>query len=92
MGFHEGIDNHFSLALTADGGEFLVNPYGRHFGELRARDLLRVDTAGRVLAGDGAVEPTALYIHGNIACTAQTARCAGASATPRPRRTPRDAL
>ena len=66
FGFHEGIDNHFSLALTDDGREFLVNPYGRHFGELRARDLLRVDTDGRVLAGDGEVEPTALYIHGQM--------------------------
>ena len=75
MGFHEGIDNHFSLALTADGGEFLVNPYGRHFGELRARDLLRVDTAGRVLAGDGAVEPTALYIHGRMHAARPELRC-----------------
>jgi len=75
FGFHEGIDNHFSLALTADGGEFLVNPYGRHFGELRARDLLRVDTAGRVLAGDGEVEPTALYIHGRMHAARPDVRC-----------------
>jgi ribulose-5-phosphate 4-epimerase/fuculose-1-phosphate aldolase len=74
-GFHEGIDNHFSLALTADGGEFLVNPYGRHFGELRARDLLRVNTEGRVLAGDGAVEPTALYIHGRMHAARPELRC-----------------
>ena len=43
LGFHEGVCNHFSLALTDDGREFLVNPHGRHFGELRARDLLRVE-------------------------------------------------
>jgi ribulose-5-phosphate 4-epimerase/fuculose-1-phosphate aldolase len=66
LGFHEGVCNHFSLALTDDGREFLVNPHGRHFGELRARDLLRVDVDGRVLAGDGEVEASALYIHGRM--------------------------
>jgi ribulose-5-phosphate 4-epimerase/fuculose-1-phosphate aldolase len=75
FGFHEGIDNHFSLALTDDGREFLVNPYGRHFGELRARDLLRVDTDGKVLAGDGEVEPSALYIHGRLHAARPDLRC-----------------
>ena len=51
LGMHEGICNHFSLAMTEDGREFLVNPLGHHFGELRARDLLRVDVDGRVLSG-----------------------------------------
>jgi ribulose-5-phosphate 4-epimerase/fuculose-1-phosphate aldolase len=75
FGFHEGIDNHFSLALTDDGREFLVNPSGRHFGELRARDLLRVDTDGNVLAGDGTVEPSALYIHGRMHAARPDLRC-----------------
>ena len=75
FGFHEGIDNHFSLALTEDGREFLVNPYGRHFGELRACDLLRVGTDGRVLAGEGEVEPSALYIHGRMHAARPDLRC-----------------
>lgn len=75
LGFHEGVCNHFSLALTDDGREFLVNPYGRHFGELRASDLLRVDIEGRVLAGDGEVEPSALYIHGRVHVARTDLRC-----------------
>jgi ribulose-5-phosphate 4-epimerase/fuculose-1-phosphate aldolase len=66
FGFHEGVCNHFSLALTDDGREFLVNPYGRHFSELRPDDLLRVDADGQVLAGTGEVEASALYIHGRV--------------------------
>jgi ribulose-5-phosphate 4-epimerase/fuculose-1-phosphate aldolase len=66
FGFHEGVCNHFSLAMTDDGREFLVNPYGRHFGELRADDLLRVDASGQVLSGAGEVEASALYIHGRM--------------------------
>jgi ribulose-5-phosphate 4-epimerase/fuculose-1-phosphate aldolase len=75
LGFHEGVCNHFSLALTADGREFLVNPYGRHFGELCASDLLRVDVDGRVLAGDGEVEASALHIHGRIHVARPDLRC-----------------
>ena len=75
LGFHEGVCNHFSLALTDDGREFLVNPHGRHFGELRARDLLRVDVDGRVLAGDGEVEASALYIHGRMHVARPDVRC-----------------
>ena len=75
LGFHEGVCNHFSLALTEDGREFLVNPHGRHFGELRARDLLRVGVDGRVLAGDGEVEASALYIHGQTSAAFCTPTC-----------------
>ena len=46
--FHEGIDNHFSLALLDQPGRFLLNPYGPYWTELRARDLLVV-AAGMVL-------------------------------------------
>lgn len=61
---HEAIDNHFSLAV--DEERFLINPYGIHWFQLRARDLLLVDGEGRVLEGDGEVEATALHIHAAI--------------------------
>jgi ribulose-5-phosphate 4-epimerase/fuculose-1-phosphate aldolase len=75
LGFHEGVCNHFSLAMTEDGREFLVNPYGRHFTELRACDLLRVDVEGTVLAGDGEVEASALHIHGRVHVARPDLRC-----------------
>lgn len=75
LGMHEGVCNHFSLALSDDGGEFLINPHGRHWRELRARDLLRVDRDGRVLHGDGEVEATALHIHGRLHAARPDARC-----------------
>lgn len=75
LGFHEGVCNHFSLALTDDGREFLVNPYGRHFAELRACDLLRIDVEGAVLAGDGEVEASALFIHGRLHLARPDRRC-----------------
>ena len=65
-GFHEGIDNHFTLALPGDAGRFLLNPYGLHWSEVRASDLLEVDVAGNVLRGDGMADRTALCIHAPI--------------------------
>jgi ribulose-5-phosphate 4-epimerase/fuculose-1-phosphate aldolase len=75
LGFHEGVCNHFSLALSDDGGEFLVSPHGFQFAELRARDLLRVETGGRVLSGQGTVEPSAFFIHGRMHRARPQARC-----------------
>jgi ribulose-5-phosphate 4-epimerase/fuculose-1-phosphate aldolase len=28
---HEGVANHFSFAVSNDGQQFLMNPYGVHF-------------------------------------------------------------
>lgn len=74
-GLHEGVCNHFSLALTDDGGEFLVNPQGLHWSELRASDLVRVRGDGTVLSGNGPVEDSAFYIHGRIHAARPDARC-----------------
>jgi ribulose-5-phosphate 4-epimerase/fuculose-1-phosphate aldolase len=64
-GMHEGICNHFSLMLP--GADcFLLNPYGVHWSEIRASDLLVVDAKGRVIEGTGEAEPTAFYIHSRI--------------------------
>jgi len=43
LNLHEAIANHFSVATSADGRGFLINPYGRHFSQLRASDLLLLD-------------------------------------------------
>ena len=62
---HEGVCNHFSVML-ADGKRFLLNPYGLHWSEVSASNLLALDAAGRVLEGEGEYEKTAFYIHSRI--------------------------
>jgi ribulose-5-phosphate 4-epimerase/fuculose-1-phosphate aldolase len=66
LGLHEGICNHLSLAVPGTHDRFLLNPYGLHWSEIRAGDLLEVDAAGKVLAGRGTAEATALFIHSRI--------------------------
>lgn len=64
LGLSEGICNHYSLAMGDD--RFLVNPFGYHWSELRASQMLLVSHDGIVLEGEGTVEPTAMFIHSRI--------------------------
>ena len=66
-GLHEGIANHFSMAVTADGQYFLMNPYGIHFSKIKARDLLIINAQEQPNIDDGEagmVEVTAWGIPG----------------------------
>lgn len=65
-GYHEGIDNHFTVLVPGHVDRFLLAPFGLHWSEIRARDFLVVDFAGNVLSGDGPVEDTAFHIHAPI--------------------------
>jgi ribulose-5-phosphate 4-epimerase/fuculose-1-phosphate aldolase len=68
LGFQEGVDNHFSLAVPDERGQvtgqrFLVNPYGRLWSEVTASSLVLCDASGEVLEGEHGVEATAFFIH-----------------------------
>jgi ribulose-5-phosphate 4-epimerase/fuculose-1-phosphate aldolase len=62
-GFHEGIDNHFSLALPGHDDLFLLNRYGPHWSEITEDDILTIDLEGRVVDGEGEWETSAFMIH-----------------------------
>jgi ribulose-5-phosphate 4-epimerase/fuculose-1-phosphate aldolase len=66
LGLNEGICNHFSLAVSDDGQEFLVNPQGLHWSEITASDIALCHRDGRILDGKHTVEATAYYIHAPI--------------------------
>ena len=71
LDLHEGVDNHFSVAVPDDDGvvrgdRFLINPYGWHWSEITASSLVLCDAAGNVLEGDNEVETTAFCIHAPI--------------------------
>ena len=66
LGMGEGICNHFSFVVPGRDDLFLVNPYGLAFAEVTASSLLICDFHGRVLAGEGAPEATAFFIHAQL--------------------------
>ncbi|MEM7694694.1 MAG: aldolase [Pseudomonadota bacterium] len=63
MDLHEGICNHFSLALEGPDERYLINPYGVHWSEMTPDALLLINGDGAVMEGDGEVEATARHIH-----------------------------
>ena len=80
LGLHEGVCNHFSLAVADEDGmvrgdRFLINPYGWHWSEITASSLVLCDADGNVLEGDNAVEPTAFFIHSRVHLKAPQAVC-----------------
>jgi len=59
---HEAIANHFSAVLP-DTEQFLVNPFGLHFSEITASNLIVCDFDGNVVRGEGEPSPSAHHIH-----------------------------
>ncbi len=62
----EGIDNHFTMTAPGRDGEYLILPFGLHWSEARASDLIVFDEEGRVLEGLGTLELSAQCIHAPI--------------------------
>lgn len=76
LNMHEGVANHFSLAVSDDGAKFLVNPMGKHFSRVRASDLLLVDANDpSTMEQEDAPDPTAWCIHGAMHRNVPQARC-----------------
>jgi ribulose-5-phosphate 4-epimerase/fuculose-1-phosphate aldolase len=65
--WHESVGNHFSAAVSEDGRTFLLNPKWKHFGSLRASDLLLLNADDEsVMQSANAPDPTAWCIHGSV--------------------------
>jgi ribulose-5-phosphate 4-epimerase/fuculose-1-phosphate aldolase len=76
LGLHEGIANHFSFAVNKDGSQFLINPNGRHFSNIRASELLLLDAHDdSTMDQPNAPDPTAWAIHGALHRNVPQARC-----------------
>lgn len=76
LGWVEMIFNHITVRLpdSVTGGkkEFLINPFGLHYSEVTASNLLKIDLAGNKLPTPGqpdspwAVNPAGFTVHAAI--------------------------
>jgi ribulose-5-phosphate 4-epimerase/fuculose-1-phosphate aldolase len=67
--FHDleqGIDNHFTVTVPGRDDHYLILPFGLHWSEARASDMIVFDESGKTLEGEGDVELSALCIHAPI--------------------------
>lgn len=62
----EGIDNHFTVTVPGHADRYLILPFGLHWSEARASDLIVFDESGATLEGEGVCELSAQCIHAPI--------------------------
>ncbi|MBL8380481.1 MAG: class II aldolase/adducin family protein [Burkholderiales bacterium] len=62
----EGIDNHFTMTLPGHEDRYLILPFGLHWSEARASDMMVFNERGDTLEGEGVVELSARCIHAPI--------------------------
>lgn len=76
MGWQELIYNHISLRVPDEPGHFLLNPFGLHYSEVCASNLVKVDVRGNIV-GDSAwpINPAGFTFHGAIHETLPDAHC-----------------
>jgi ribulose-5-phosphate 4-epimerase/fuculose-1-phosphate aldolase len=76
FGWHEAVANHFSLAVSADGKKFLMNPKWRHFSRIKASELQLLDADDKeTMSRPDAPDPSAWCIHGHLHAGLPQARC-----------------
>jgi ribulose-5-phosphate 4-epimerase/fuculose-1-phosphate aldolase len=66
FGFSEGVAGHITARDPEFPDRFWVNPFGVHFGHIRASDLILVDERGEVVEGDQPVNTAAFAIHSRV--------------------------
>ena len=62
----EGIDNHFTVTVPGHADRYLILPFGLHWSEARASDMIVFDESGATLEGEGVCELSAQCIHAPI--------------------------
>src|SRR5437868_1463175 len=76
LGWTELIYNHISLRLPGDDTHFLINPFGLHYSEVTASNLVKIDLQGRII--DDAtwpINPAGFTPHATIHAHIPNAHC-----------------
>ena len=76
LGWTELIYNHITVKLPGNDHHFLINPYGLHYSEVTASNLVKVDIDGSIVEdSDYAVNPAGILIHTAIHAARPDIQC-----------------
>ncbi len=76
LGWTELIYNHITLRLPGPETHFLINPFGLHYSEVRASNLVKIDLAGNVVGSSNwPVNPAGFTVHAAIHAGIPGAHC-----------------
>lgn len=72
----ESIYNHISLRVPDEPEHFLINPFGLHYSEVTASNLVKVDINGNTVGhSDWPINPAGFTFHGAIHARVPDAHC-----------------
>ena len=76
LGWTELIYNHITVRIPGPERHFLINPFGLHYSEVKASNLVKIDLEGRVI-GDStwSVNPAGFVLHSAIHQGVDGAHC-----------------
>ena len=76
MGWSEMIYNHITVKVPGPEQHFLINPFGLHYSEVKASNLVKVDIHGNIVEDtDYAVNPAGILIHTAIHAARPDIQC-----------------
>ena len=76
LGWTEMIFNHISMRVPGPEHHFLINPFGLHYSEVTASNLVKIDLDGTIVGPSAyPVNPAGFVIHSAIHAAVPEARC-----------------
>lgn len=76
LGWVEMIYNHITVRLPGADGQFLINPFGLHYSEVTASNLLKIDLDGNIIGrADRPFNPAGFTPHATIHANIPGAHC-----------------
>ncbi len=76
LGWTELIYNHITVRIPGPERHFLINPFGLHYSEVTASNLVRIDLQGKVVGrSDWPVNPAGFTVHAAIHAGIEGAHC-----------------
>lgn len=76
LGWTEMIYNHITLRIPGEEKHLLINPFGLHYSEVTASNLIKIDLAGNKISdSDYPVNPAGIPPHTNIHANVPEAHC-----------------
>jgi ribulose-5-phosphate 4-epimerase/fuculose-1-phosphate aldolase len=76
LGWTELIYNHITVRVPGPGLHFLINPFGLHYSEVTASNLVKIDAEGRIVGNsDWPVNPAGFTLHSAIHTGVPEAHC-----------------
>lgn len=76
MGWVELIYNHITVRVPGEDKHFLINPFGLHYSEVKASNLVKIDLQGRIVGeSQWPVNPAGFVLHSAIHGAIANAHC-----------------